>query len=99
MNGIIVMNVWKSIGYYALIILASLKTIPAEINEAAMLDQARGPRKFFKITLPLLSPQLFFILITITTGTFKVFDSIRIMTNGGPGELREHSSYEHNSQC
>ena len=86
MNGIIVMNVWKSIGYYALIILASLKTIPAEINEAAMLDQARGPRKFFKITLPLLSPQLFFILITITTGTFKVFDSIRIMTNGGPGD-------------
>ena len=86
MNGIIVMNVWKSIGYYALIILASLKTIPAEINEAAMLDQARGTRKFFKITLPMLSPQLFFILITITTGTFKVFDSIRIMTNGGPGD-------------
>ena len=41
---------------------------------------------FFKITLPMLSPQLFFLLITITTGAFKVFDSMRIMTNGGPGD-------------
>lgn len=86
MNCIIAMNVWKSIGYYALILLASLKTIPAEINEAALLDQAGPIRKFFRITLPLLSPQLFFILITITTGSFKVFDSIRVMTDGGPGD-------------
>ena len=86
MNCIIVMNVWKNIGYYALIILASLKSIPAEIDEAALLDQAGPLRKFFRITLPLLSPQLFFILITITTGSFKVFDSVRIMTNGGPGD-------------
>ncbi len=86
MNCVIVMNVWKSIGYYALIILASLKSIPIEIYEAARLDNASPLKTFFKITLPMLSPQLFFLLITITTGSFKVFDSMRIMTGGGPGD-------------
>ena len=86
MNCVIAVNVWKSIGYNALIILAALKSIPQEIDEAAMLDQAGPLRKFFRITLPMLSPQLFLLLITITTGSFKVFDSMRIMTNGGPGD-------------
>ena len=86
MNCVIAVNVWKSIGYNALIILAALKSIPQEIDEAAMLDQAGPFRKFFRITLPMLSPQLFLLLITITTGSFKVFDSMRIMTNGGPGD-------------
>ena len=86
MNCVIVMNVWKSIGYYALIILAALKSIPTEIYEAAKLDNASPTKVFFKITLPMLSPQLFFLLITITTGAFKVFDSMLIMTNGGPGD-------------
>ena len=85
MNAIIVMNVWKSIGYYALIILSALKAIPLEIYEAAKLDNASPIKVFFKITLPMLSPQLFMLLITITTGSFKVFDSVRIMTGGGPG--------------
>ena len=85
MNCVIVMNTWKSIGYYALIILSALKAIPAEIYEAARLDSSSTCKTFFKITLPMLSPQLFMLLITITTGSFKVFDSIRIMTNGGPG--------------
>lgn len=82
---IIVMNVWKGIGYYALIILSALKAIPAEIYEAATLDNTSRSKTFFKITLPMLSPQLFMLLITITTGSFKVFDSIRVMTGGGPG--------------
>jgi len=86
MMSIVIMNTWKSIGYYALIILTSLKSIPAEIYEAARLDNASGMKTFFRITLPMISPQLFFLLITITTGSFKVFDSVRIMTNGGPGD-------------
>lgn len=85
MNSIIIMNVWKSIGYYALIIMSALKAIPVEIYEAARLDNSSTMRTFFKITLPMLTPQLFFLLITITTGSFKVFDSIKIMTAGGPG--------------
>ena len=73
-------------GYYALIILSSMKSIPAEIYEAAKLDNASGIKTFFRIMLPMISPQLFFLLITITTGSFKVFDSVRIMTGGGPGD-------------
>lgn len=86
MNCVVIMNVWKSIGYYALIILSALKSIPTEIYEAARLDNSSTVKTFFKITLPMLSPQLFFLLITITTGSFKVFDSMRIMTGGGPGD-------------
>ncbi len=82
---IIAMNVWKGIGYYALIILAALKAIPQEIYEAARLDNATKMKTFFKITLPMLSPQIFFLMITITIGSFKVFDSVRLMTGGGPG--------------
>ena len=82
---IIVMNTWKATGYYALIILAALKAIPPEIYEAARLDNASRTKTFFKITLPMLSPQIFFLLITITIYSFRVFDSVRLMTNGGPG--------------
>ncbi len=82
---IVVLNLWDKIGYYSLIIMSSLKSIPAEIYEAAELDNSSTMKTFFKITLPLLSPQLFFLLITITTGSFKVFDSVNLMTKGGPG--------------
>ncbi len=82
---VIIVNVWKNIGYYALIMLSSLKAIPSEINEAAALDDAGKLRKFFRITFPMLSPQIFFLLVTITIGSFKVFESVRILTDGGPG--------------
>lgn len=77
--------VWKSLGYYLIIVLASIKSIPSEILEAAELDNTPPVRKFFKITLPMISPQLFFLLITMTISSFKVFDMIRVMTDGGPG--------------
>jgi sn-glycerol 3-phosphate transport system permease protein len=79
---IMIITIWKSIGYYALILLSAVKAIPTELLEAADLDDAGKPRTFFKISLPMLSPQLFFLLITITIGSFKVFDSVRILTNG-----------------
>lgn len=82
---IVIVSIWKNVGYYALILLSSLKAIPSEINEAAELDDARPLLKFFKITMPMLSPQIFFLLVTITIGSFKVFESIRILTGGGPG--------------
>lgn len=83
---IVIVSVWKGIGYYALILLSSLKAIPSEINEAAALDDAGPITKFFKITIPMLSPQLFFLLITITINSFKVFDSVNVLTKGGPGQ-------------
>lgn len=82
---VIGINVWKAVGYYTLIILAALGGIPSEINEAAELDNTPAWRKFFKITFPMLSPQLFFMLVNITIGSFKVFDLVRLLTNGGPG--------------
>ena len=59
-------SVWKSLGYYLIIVLSSIKTIPAEILEAAELDNTSPVKKFFKITLPMISPQMFFLLITIS---------------------------------
>lgn len=90
---IIIIACWKDIGYYTIIMLSSLKAIPAEINEAAELDNAGFFRRFFKITLPMVSPQLFFLLITITMGAFKVFDMVRILTEGGPGNSTDSIVY------
>lgn len=90
---IIMISCWKSLGYYTLIMLSSLKSIPAEINEAAALDNTGPVRRFFRITLPMVSPQMFFCLITITTGSFKVFDTVRIITEGGPGNSTDTIVY------
>jgi sn-glycerol 3-phosphate transport system permease protein len=84
MMSIIIVSVWQGIGYYTLIIVAALQSIPPSIYEAAALDNAGKFKMFYKITLPLISPQLFFILIIMTIGSFKVFDTVKIMTGGGP---------------
>ena len=81
--------VWKSLGYYLILVLSSIRTIPTEILEAAALDNTPPVRKFFRITLPMISPQLFFLLITITISSFKVFDVVRVMTDGGPGNATD----------
>ena len=82
---VMVMNTWASIGHHALIFLSALKAIPAEVYEAAELDSSSSIKTFFKITLPMLSPQIFLMLITMTTNSFKIFESVRQMTGGGPG--------------
>ncbi|TBL75762.1 carbohydrate ABC transporter permease [Paenibacillus thalictri] len=84
MISIIIVSVWHGIGYYTLIIVAALQGISPSIYEAAALDNASKFKVFYKITLPLISPQLFFILIIMTIGSFKVFDTVKIMTGGGP---------------
>lgn len=81
---VIIVSFWKSIGYYTLVMLASLQSIPQEIYEAVSIDSDDRSKIFFHITLPMISPQLFFLLIVITINSFKVFDTINIMTNGGP---------------
>lgn len=83
-GSIIFTNVWKSVGYYTLILLAAIQGIPDSIYEAASLDNAGKLCMFFKITLPMISPQIFFTLIVLTIGSFKIFDMIFIMTGGGP---------------
>ena len=81
---IIIVSLWHNVGYFTLIIVAALQSVPPSIYEAAALDNAKPYQVFFKLTLPMISPQLFFILIIMTIGSFKIFDTVRIMTNGGP---------------
>ncbi|MCH4031164.1 MAG: sugar ABC transporter permease [Lachnospiraceae bacterium] len=75
---------WKAIGYYCLIIIGALQSISASIYEAASLDKAGVGVTLRKITIPMISPQLFFVIITMTIGSFKVFDTVRLLTDGGP---------------
>jgi multiple sugar transport system permease protein len=84
MVGIVIVAVWKDTGYYALFFLASLKSIDATYYEAADIDGAKWYQKLFKITLPMISPTIFLILVYNVIAGFQVFDSVQIMTGGGP---------------
>jgi multiple sugar transport system permease protein len=85
MPALIVMSVWKGFGYNMVIFLAGLQTIPEHLYEAAKIDGATGWRRFLHITLPLLSPTTFFVVVISIINSFQVFDQALIMTNGGPG--------------
>jgi len=73
-------------GYYMLLFLAGLQSIPGELYEAARVDGANAWQRFRNITIPSLRPTTFFITVMLTIGSFKVFDLILVMTNGGPGQ-------------
>ncbi|GAB3562302.1 carbohydrate ABC transporter permease [Spelaeicoccus albus] len=81
---LIIVYVWKNLGYAAVIYLAGLQSVPNDLLEAAQIDGAGGSKRFFKIVLPLLSPTTFFLLVTIVLNSLQSFDLIRIMTKGGP---------------
>lgn len=84
MPGVVIASVWKDSGYYALIILAALKGIDKTYHEAAEIDGAGKLQRFLKITIPLISPTVFLIIILNVIGGFQVFDSVFVMTGGGP---------------
>ena len=81
---LIIMAVWIHIGFQMIIFLAGLQAIPNEFYEAAMIDGAGPWRRFRKITLPLLRPTTFFVLVTSIIGSFQVFTFVYVMTEGGP---------------
>lgn len=85
MPAVILMSVWKSAGYYMVMFLAGLQAIPGYLYDAATIDGAGGWARFRYITLPLLTPTLFFVIVINLINSFKVFDQIFIMTRGGPG--------------
>ena len=87
MNTIIFVNIWAGIGYYMVILIAGLTTIPDEIYEAADIDGATATKKFFHITIPMLKPILSMCILMDIIGTVKVFDLIFVMTEGGPNGL------------
>jgi ABC-type sugar transport systems, permease components len=81
---IMIIYIWQILGYQIIIFLAGMSNIPEELYEAAKIDGATGIQQFRRITLPLLGPTTFFLAITSTISSFKVFDLIKFLTNGGP---------------
>jgi multiple sugar transport system permease protein len=81
---IAVINVWRHVGYTALLIFAGLQTIPETVYEAARVDGAGEVRMFRSITVPLLRPIMALVLIITVVGSFQVFDTVAIATRGGP---------------
>lgn len=98
---LVIISVWKTLGYNTLIILSALQSIPKHLYEAASLDKATKRQTFFKITLPMISPTLFFLTIVSIIASFKVFETIQIITNGGPQNSTNtlvYSIYEYGFQ-
>jgi len=89
MPAIILMSVWKGLGYNMVIFLAGLQGIPQMYYESAKIDGAGKFQAFKNITLPLLSPTTFFVLVISIISSFQVFDQIFVMTSGGPAHATE----------
>lgn len=85
LSGLLIANNWQWIGYWMLIYLAALQSIPSDLYEAAKVDGANAVRQFINITLPMLAPALTICIVGITTGSLKVYDLLVASTNGGPG--------------
>lgn len=83
-QSIAAINIWRHTGYTAILIFAGLKTIPKGLYEASAIDGANALTQFRSITLPLLRPVLVFVLVTSVIGSFQVFDTVAITTEGGP---------------
>jgi len=86
---IMIMSIWISIGYQMVIFLAGLQGIPEYLYEAAIIDGASAWQRFRRITLPLLTPTTFFVLVTSIIGSFQVFTSVYVMTEGGPNRATD----------
>jgi multiple sugar transport system permease protein/sn-glycerol 3-phosphate transport system permease protein len=80
-----VVNVWQWVGYNMLFFLAGLQGIPPELLESAAIDGATSWQRFKGVTLPLLRPTMLFVLVTTIIGSFQIFDTVFVLTSGGPG--------------
>jgi raffinose/stachyose/melibiose transport system permease protein len=78
-------GVWQSLGFYIVLYIAGLQAVPKDVLEAATVDGATGPQKFFRVTLPLLGPSFTTCIFMSLTNGLKVFDIILALTKGGPG--------------
>jgi multiple sugar transport system permease protein len=89
MPSIILASAWKDLGFVMVILLAGLQAIPADLYDAAEVDGAGWWRRLFSVTLPLLSPSSFFVLVISLINGFQVFDQVYAMTSGGPNGASE----------
>jgi len=83
---VILIEVWKNIGFYMIVCLAGLQNIPRQLYEAAEIDGAGGLQRFLYITFPLLTPTIFFLVIIGLINAFQIFDMPFVLTRGGPGD-------------
>ena len=90
---IALVNVWRHVGYTALLVFAGLQTIPDSLYEAGRVDGASEPRMFRSITMPLLRPYLGLVLIVTMIGSFQVFDTVSVATQGGPANASNVIQY------
>lgn len=81
---VMLVTIWKGLGYYMVIYLAGLQSIPADLYEAAAIDGSQGWRKHWDITIPLMQPYLFLVSVISAISATKVFEEVFIMTQGGP---------------
>ncbi len=86
---ILITTVWSGVGYYSIILLAGLQTIPKSVWEAAVVDGLTARQRFIYVTLPMLKPTLFYMLVVGTVNTIQGFDPFLVMTDGGPGNATE----------
>ncbi|MCY1138121.1 sugar ABC transporter permease [Actinoplanes sp. Pm04-4] len=83
---IIIVNSWKTIGFSILVYIAGLQAIPDQLKEAAIVDGANAWTRFWRITFPMLSPTIFFLVVINTINSFQIFAEPRVLTQGGPGD-------------
>ena len=89
LGAILGVDLWHTVGFSFIVLLAGLQVIPNHLYEAARLDGAGSVRMFRSVTLPLLSPSLFFVIVISFIGAFQIFEPVHIITNGGPGDSTE----------
>lgn len=87
-------NIWQYAGYNMLFFLAGLLAIPPQLYESASIDGASAFRRFTRITLPLLNSTMLFVLVTDIIGSFQIFDTVYVMTQGGPGNATDVINYQ-----
>src|SRR5271170_6664937 len=92
MMSIVIVDVWKNAGFFMIIFIAALQGVPRTLIEAAIMDGASYWRRFFRIVLPWISPVVFFAIVYASIGALQVFESIVILTRGGPGDATRSMS-------
>ena len=94
LRGLLIANNWQWIGYWMLIYLAGLQSVPGELHEAAKVDGAGPVSRFINVTLPMLAPAITICVVGITTGSLKVYDLLVSSTKGGPGRASTSVIYQ-----
>lgn len=94
LSGLLIANNWQWIGYWMLIYLAGLQSVPSDLYEAAKVDGAGALSRFRNVTIPMLAPAITICVVGITTGSLKVYDLLVSSTKGGPGRASTSIIYQ-----